>query len=197
MHPEIFATFDRICRVRKISGAVLEVGATPDDSTLLNLPALAGATKKIGLNLAGPAQHRDFTIIAGNANAMPVFCDGQFDAVLCNSTLEHDPHFWLTLAEIRRVTRSGGVIVLGTPGYGVIPFERKLARLLKLFPRSLRPHWEGMGFSTLTLKVHNHPGDFYRFSEQAYREVLLAGLRDIQVETHLSPPRFIGHGVKP
>ena len=49
MHPAVFKVFEEICRAREISGAVLEIGATPDDSTLLTLPSLAGASEKIGI----------------------------------------------------------------------------------------------------------------------------------------------------
>jgi hypothetical protein len=42
MHPVVFNVFEEICRARGIGGAVLEIGATPDASTLLNLPSLAG-----------------------------------------------------------------------------------------------------------------------------------------------------------
>lgn len=180
-----------------MGGSVLEVGATPDESTLLNLPALAGAAEKIGLNMAGAGRFKDFTIVEGNSNAMTCFPDGRFDAVVCNATLEHDKFFWKSLAEIRRVTKPGGVIVIGTPGYGVIPFEKKARRLLRLVPRPLRPWFGGLEVSTLTLFVHNFPGDYYRFSEQAYREVFFEGLKDVVIQSVMSPPRIIGHGIRP
>ncbi len=45
-------------------------------------------------------------------------------------------------------------------------------------------------------KVHNAPGDYYRFSRQAVEEVLLAGMNNIQSEVVMLPPRIIGSGIK-
>jgi SAM-dependent methyltransferase len=197
MHRDIFQTFEDICRPLGLRGSVLEVGATPDASSLLNLQALAGVQEKIGLNLAGPGRFNDFSILAGDANAMTCFPDHRFDAVLCNATLEHDKFFWKSLAEIRRVTKPGGVIIIGTPGYGVIPFEKKARRLLGWIPRPLRPSLGGLHVSTLTLQIHNFPGDYYRFSEQAYRDVFFEGLQTVVIRSVMSPPRIIGFGIKP
>ena len=185
MHPAVFQVFDEICRARDIRGAVLEVGATPDESTLLNLPALAGAGEKVGINMAGASRFKDFSILEANANAMTCFPDQRFDAVLCNSVLEHDRFFWKTLSEIRRITKPGGLVVIGTPGYT----EQRPRRLL--FAVGALRH------STLTLRVHNFPGDYYRFSEQAFREVFFEGMTDVVIRAVLVPPRIIGVGIRP
>ncbi|HEV2695023.1 MAG TPA: methyltransferase domain-containing protein [Verrucomicrobiae bacterium] len=197
MHPDIFQAFENLCRPLGLRGSVLEVGATPDASSLLNLPALAAVHEKIGLNLSRAGRFKDYSIIEGNANAMTCFPDNRFDAVLCNATLEHDPFFWKSIAEIRRVTKSGGAILIGTPGYGVIPFEKKVRRLLGWLPRPLRPALGGLNVSTLTLQVHNFPGDYYRFSEQTYRDVFFEGLQAVAIQSVMSPPRIIGFGRKP
>ena len=125
MHPSVFKVFEEICRAGKIRGAVLEIGATPDDSTLLNLPSLAGAAEKIGINKTGSSRFRDFKILEADANDMACFPEQRFDVVLCNAVLEHDRFFWKTLAEIRRVVRVGGLVVIGTPGYRQLHFEPK------------------------------------------------------------------------
>lgn len=39
----------------------------------------------------------------------------EFDLVLCFDTLEHDDLFWLTVAEMRKVLKSGGWLIIGTP----------------------------------------------------------------------------------
>ena len=197
MHPAVFNVFEEICRSREIRGAVLEVGATPDDSTLLNLPSLAGAAEKIGINKAGGVRFRDFTILEGDANGMTCFPDQRFDIVLCNAVLEHDRFFWKTLAEIRRVARVGGLVVIGTPGYRQLPFEPKLRRWLARLARfSGRPAGWPLQHSTLTLGVHNFPGDYYRFSEQTFREVFFAGMTEVVIRTVLIPPRIIGAGIR-
>ena len=61
MHPAVFKVFEEICCADKISGAVLEIGAMPDDSTLLNLSSLAAASEKIGINKSGEFHFKDFS----------------------------------------------------------------------------------------------------------------------------------------
>ena len=198
MHPTVFQAFDALCQRHSIRGDVLEIGATPDDSTLLNLPSLNTAREKIGINLAGASRHNDFSIIEANANAMTCFPDQRFDVVLCNAVFEHDPFFWKSLAEIRRVTKSGGLVAIGVPGYRQLPFEKTVRHWLAKLPRS-RPHRDGpaLQHSTLTLAVHNFPGDYYRFSEQAVRDVFFEGMQEVEIRSVLVPPRIIGTGIRP
>ncbi|MCF8143877.1 MAG: class I SAM-dependent methyltransferase [Deltaproteobacteria bacterium] len=198
MHQKIFHAFNQICRAHAIRGRVLEIGATPDASTLLSLPALARATEKIGINKAGASRYGNFTILSGDANAMTCFPDRHFDAVLSNSVLEHDPFFWRSLTEMRRVARPRALIVIGAPGYGQGRHEKVIRRWLAILPRWLHPAdgW-ALQHSTLTLGLHNYPGDYYRFSEQAFREVFLEGLERTTLRSILNPPRFIGSGIMP
>jgi len=185
VHPAVFQVFDELCRPHNLSGAVLEIGATPDESTLLNLPSLAGASEKIGLNKAGASRFKGFSILEADANAMICFPDQRFNAVLCNSVLEHDRFFWKTLAEIRRVTKPGGLIAIGAPAYT----EQR--------PRGILFGGDAVRHSTLTLRVHNFPGDYYRFSEQTFREVFFEGMKAVVIRTVLIPPRIIGTGILP
>lgn len=198
MHKTVFEKFEEICSGLHIRGSVLEVGATPDDTSLLNMKALDAAAEKIGLNLDGPHHYGNFQIIRGNANAMTCFEDNRFDVVLCNSVLEHDRCFWKTLSEITRVTRSGGIVVIGAPGYGPFPgnkFVLGMAHLLsRVFPRVMAAFPVN---SAITLKLHSYPADYYRFSEQAFRDVILAGMERVEVWSIMSPPRWIGLGIKP
>lgn len=178
MHKRVFQEFEQICSRRMIEGSVLEIGATPDDSSLLNLRSLASVNEKIGINLDGPFTHKDFSILKVNSNNMTCFENDRFDACLCNSVLEHDKYFWKTLSEIRRVTRPGGLIVLGTPGYSESPF----------------------GFltkATITLKVHNYPRDYYRFSLQAFEDIFFEKMSGVEIHTIMRPPRIIGAGINP
>lgn len=214
MLPRAREEFERICASRQVSGSVLEVGAVPSKDTLLCMNSLCRATEKIGVNLVGPCEFQGFRIIQGNANNMSFFPDGRFDAVLCNATLEHDKYFWKTLAEIKRVAKSGGLIVIGTPGYGrqrahaltsrvAGSLKRaKVGRFLRLGQSALiqtvnrfdllRPLYWG----ALTYRIHDAPGDYYRFSEQTFREVILEGLEEIEVRTIMLPPIIVGAGVK-
>lgn len=55
--------------------------------------------------------------IVGTADALP-FDDASFDVVVSTEMLEHDPAPWLSLAEMRRVLRPGGHLLLTTRGNG-------------------------------------------------------------------------------
>lgn len=67
----------------------------------------------VGLDLrAGPGVD-----VVGSSHALPL-ADAAVDVVVCTEVLEHDPAFWLTLGEIRRVLRSGGHLLLTTRGNG-------------------------------------------------------------------------------
>ncbi len=194
MHAAVYQVFQSLCQPLQLRRQVLEVGAVAGPDSLLQLPALARASHRVGLN----QQPQGPGILVGNANHMDMFADGQFQAVLCNATLEHDGQFWLTLQQIRRVTEPGGYIVVGVPGYGPMgtpghfpALPGWLHRLLQALP------WPALHASTPTLGVHNFPGDYYRFSQQAVHEIFLAGLVHTRVQRVLNPPRFIGIGQKP
>jgi len=189
--------FERICSERNAGRAVLEVGAVPDDTSLLAMKSLKDAKKKIGINIDGPYTYKDFDIVQGNANSMNCFEDGQFDTVLCNSVFEHDKFFWKTLSEMKRIVKPGGLLVIGAVGYTTLPIEKyiqffisKLSFLSRHFDKLLLHN------STLTFRIHNFPGDYYRFSPQAFKEVLFEGMHDVLISTLMVPPRIIGSGIK-
>lgn len=154
----------------------LEVGGLVGPKSLLRTAALRDA-ERYCLNLV-PLESRDgITAVEGNANDMNVFADERFDLVVSNATLEHDKHFWLSLAEMRRVLAPGGLLIIGAPGY-IENAERD------------------QGKSTHTYRVH-YRFDYYRFSPQAFREVFFAGMEDVGVQALLVPPRIVGLGFKP
>jgi SAM-dependent methyltransferase len=153
----------------------LEVGGVMGKGSLLRFPELAGA-QRFCLNLAEMPSADGITSITGNANKMDMFQDESFDLILCSSTLEHDKHFWLSVAEMKRVLRPGGMLVIGVPGYTKRDDDR--------------------GRSTVTYKVHFR-FDYYRFSEQAVREVFFEGMENVKVSAVLTPPRLLAYGRKP
>jgi len=177
------------------------VGAWPGSDSLLNMPCLRHCDQRIGVNLERPGIYQGYEIIAANANDLSQFPTGRFSAVLCNSMLEHDRYFWKSIAEIHRVTASGGLIVIGVPGYAAMGLSRFTSRwsLLGILMRLIRhgQYSDMVQAGTVTLGLHDFPGDYYRFSEQAVREVFMEGLVEISVKTVLNPPRFIAWGRKP
>lgn len=155
----------------------LEVGGLMGADSLLRFPELAGA-ERYCLNLVDMPSDGKITSVTGNANDMRgVFKDDMFDLVLCCATLEHDKHFWLSVGEMKRVLRPGGLLVISVPGY-VQDAERDQGR------------------ATHTYRVH-YKFDYYRFSEQAVREVFFEGMRRVRVKPIMFPPRLIGHGYLP
>jgi SAM-dependent methyltransferase len=177
MHPQVQRKFHSIIRdtgVRPLRA--LEVGGVMGANSLLRAPQLERAQRSC-LNLVPMRSADGIEAVTGNANDMGVFADESFDLVMSNATLEHDKHFWLSLAEMLRVLAPGGLLIIGAPGYTKDPE---------------RDH----GKSTHTYRVH-YRFDYYRFSEQAFREVFFAGMERVKVEAILAPPRIIGHGFKP
>jgi len=51
------------------------------------------------------------------AQALP-FTDDRFDVVVSTEMLEHDPLFWVSLPEMKRVLRPGGHLMLSARGFG-------------------------------------------------------------------------------
>ena len=146
------------------------------EDSLLRFPELAGA-ERYCLNLVDMPSEDGITAVTGNANDMrDVFKDDMFDLVLCSATLEHDKHFWLTVKEMQRVLKPGGLLIISVPGYVKDP-ERDQGR------------------ATHTYRVH-YRFDYYRFSEQAVREVFFEGMRRVRVNPIMFPPRIFGHGYK-
>jgi SAM-dependent methyltransferase len=196
----MFREYERICSERKITGSVLEVGAVPSEDTLLRLPSLQGAKEKIGINLDGPFEFSDFRIYKCNANSMDCFNNSQFDAVLCNAMLEHDKYFWKTISEIKRVTKPGGLIIVGAPGYKYYWLETLQLKLYKvpLIKRlSTNAFLNALFTATITFHIHDAPGDYYRFSPQTFEEVFLGDMDDVEIRSLMLPPRIIGIGRKP
>jgi SAM-dependent methyltransferase len=155
----------------------LEVGGLMGADSLLRFPELAGA-ERYCLNLVQMPGDGEITAVTGNANDMrDVFEDDLFDLVLCSATLEHDKRFWLSVAEMRRVLKPGGLLIISVPGYVKDPD---------------RDH----GRATHTYRVH-YSFDYYRFSEQAVREVFFEDMRRVRVRPIMAPPRIFGHGYKP
>ena len=199
--PEVRLAFERICGAESIQGAVLEVGAWPGPDSLLDLPSLNTADRRIGINREPVTDDPEGRIRIGDANDLSDFADGEFGCVLSNSMLEHDIRFWLSLSEMRRVTAPGGLIVIGVPGFrGMGPgswigaqglLRRTVVALAERIP------WAPWLASTITLGEHQYPDDYYRFTEQAVRGLFLEGLEHPRCHWLMTPPRIIGWGRKP
>lgn len=196
MHEEIRSHFDELCTRHRVDGDVLEVGATGTPDTLLTLAALSRARRRIGLNAEPQPPLPGVEMVTADANAMTLFADASFDAVLCNSMLEHDARFWLSLGEMKRVLRPGGLLMVGVPAFTERRslgrrFRAGLARLWSA-PLPGARHLDGAAASTPTLAVHRFPADYYRFGIDAMREIFFAGMEVVSIDELMTPPRLVG-----
>ena len=80
MHARIYSEFRKIVSELRPSGRVLEIGAVADASSLLAMPELSQATALVGINLAPASSYKNFAIVSGNANHMPMFADASSTA---------------------------------------------------------------------------------------------------------------------
>jgi SAM-dependent methyltransferase len=93
-----------------------------------------------------------------------------FDVVVSTEMLEHCDRPWVAVAEMARVLRPGGYLILTARGYDE------------------RGCWE----------VHGYPEDFYRFSARAMETLLdLAGLRALEITTDPEGPGWFCLASKP
>ncbi|HEY5412077.1 MAG TPA: methyltransferase domain-containing protein, partial [Caulobacteraceae bacterium] len=191
MHPLIHDAFRQILAERKPFGRILEVGAIPSNGSLLSIDVIQDH-ERIGVSLESPRRFRGFEILQMDANDLSAFEAASFGCVLSNAVFEHDPYFWLSLAEIRRVLAPGGLFVVGVPGYVE---EGELSRLG--MPMDGERRDADLQNATLTFRCHGAPGDYYRFSRTAVAEILMQGCEDVSVATVMMPPRIIAHGIKP
>lgn len=191
MHPTVHATFRDIVQRLRIHGRILEIGAVPSNDSLLALDLLEG-TERIGVNIEGNVNFGGFEIVEANSNDMSMFPDAHFDCVLSNATIEHDPFFWKTCSEVRRVLRVGGISIVGAPGF-TVESGLKMLGVQSPFPEDQAESWVT---SALTFRFHAAPNDYYRFSPSAIREVLFEGFADVTIKSVMMPPRIIAYGFR-
>ncbi len=210
MHPAIYSRFGELFREYPPPGNdILEIGATSNTSaTLLSLfQDISKSYHCVGINIeVRPVENLPYSLIECNANNMEIFDDDSFDAVACNAVLEHDKFFWKTVAEVKRVLKPGGLFYVGVPGFPKennffqkillrVVHSKRLRDIPFLQPLAQRAMFTRIAF-TSTLMFHGAPHDFYRFSEEAVKEVFLKDLVVLSFECMLEPVRIIGVGKK-
>ncbi len=138
----------------------------------------------VGVNIDEPhcGVFEHFEIKYCSAHELP-WEDEYFDCVISVSMLEHDPMFWLSVEQMRRVLKKGAPMIIGVPGF--VNFK---SCVIKKWSYS-----EGHG--TACYKTHGDP-DCYRFSPHFFEYYAYKGFSDLQIYVAKMPPRLIGIGYK-
>lgn len=123
--------------------------------------------------------------IAMNGNNMRIFPPEHFDWVVCNSVMEHDLKFWLTTAEMRRVLKPGGILIVGMPTFG---FGHHGVSDDILVNPGIVTNPEGAGIY-----------DYYRFTRAVYYRFFLKDYEDVEILNvdRCGSPRLCAAGCKP
>ena len=196
MHQRILMVFRRLAEKYEIKGPCLEVGASRPDKAIIGGEYFKDL-KRHALNLKDLSKDyaaaSGITFHRGNSNDMrSLFPDGMFNTVISNAVLEHDRYFWLSVAEMKRILAPGGILLLGVPGFlrvAKTKVESDDAEAEEAEAESKNP-------VARTVGIHSPP-DYWRFSPQAFKRVLLEGLELRSLNTYLDPPRIIAVAQKP
>jgi SAM-dependent methyltransferase len=130
---------ERVLRHVPRSGRHLDVGTGRGDGTALVAEVAAPCIGlEYGLRSALLAARRGCTIARGDARRLP-FAAGCFDSVTCLDVLEHVPRPREAVAELARVLRPGGVLILQTPNRELFK-ERVLSGLRAFGFRQKQPY---------------------------------------------------------
>ena len=116
--------------------SVLEVGSLNVNGSVR--PFFSSAAEYTGVDLfAGPGVD-----LLMNAHAL-AFADASFDVVVSTEMLEHDDEFWRSAAEMGRVLRRGGLLILTARGNGFMPSSfPKLFTLAGCDVLEVREDWQ-------------------------------------------------------
>jgi SAM-dependent methyltransferase len=98
-----------VARYGLATGRTLELGAADVNGSVR--PYFSG--EYIGIDHDPQAEG-----VTHMSSAALDFPDASFDNVVSTSMLEHDPAFWLTMAEVARVLKPGGHLILTTVSTG-------------------------------------------------------------------------------
>ena len=159
-----------------------------------NLLALLPGSRRCGIDLSAPMIKRaherlgrDAALIHGDAEQLP-FADESFDRVVLSSVLSHVLHPERVIAEIRRVTRPGGRIVISISHEEQIERGIRWAKALGLDKRFF-----GNAQAPGEIQVYNVEYHLHRFAPK--RVIDLVGDRLKIVKTRRVPLIFPVHWV--
>jgi SAM-dependent methyltransferase len=136
MHSSVMAWTKHVVDTYDLAGqSVLEVGSQDFNGSVRDF--FTGPY--IGCDIA---MYRGVDVIA-DAQDLSQWGDGEWDVVVSTEMLEHCPRPWVAMAEMARVCKPGGHLLITARGY------------------DHRGCWE----------VHGYPYDYYRFSDMSMRQL--------------------------
>ena len=186
---KIAREFQALVTAHDAHGPFLEIGVGPTEHAALLSKAFQPEERHaIGHGEAliqnGVVFHR------GDPNDMRnQFEDGRFSTVFWNDALMHDPFFWRTLEEIRRVLAQGGVLIVAVSDFSKSSAEKGF----KVIGQRGNP----IPNVTITRDIRGVRPDYWRISPQAMRKTILNGYDVREVREAMMPSRVFGVGVKP
>lgn len=180
------ATIELLLRELRGRGRVLEVGV---GTGLLALPLHEAGVPMLGLDLSGPMLGKlvekaggvPFPLVLGDATALP-FANDVVDAGLIRWVLHLIPNWRAAVAELARVIRPGGVLVVHLGTYGG-PRDEIHRRFEEVVGSSIDPVGLGWhGEDELDAEVARHGGRLRMLPPLAHRseEPLAAFLDGIE-----------------
>jgi len=122
----------------RLQGRALDVGSYDVNGSVREL-----FDEYVGLDMReGPN-----VTVHGNSHHLP-FPDADFDVVLSLETLEHDDRFWESVAELRRVLKPGGSLVITVPNYRC-PTHNYPADYWRFSMDGVKTFYDGMASPTI------------------------------------------------
>jgi SAM-dependent methyltransferase len=121
------SSFEKVRSIRDVyikpGAKVLDVGAAAFQTASYRLHFPASTYEYTGLDIT-PGPNVDL-VVADSYDWKEIETD-TFDAVISGQTFEHNPFFWITIAEMARVAKPEGVIAVIAPSTGDVhryPFD--------------------------------------------------------------------------
>jgi SAM-dependent methyltransferase len=156
MHDSVMQWVGEKARQFDFAGqAVLEVGSMNVNGSVR--PHFNSAASYTGVDfLAG-----DGVDLVMNAHAL-AFREASFDLVISTEMLEHDDEFWRSAAEMGRVLKPGGLLILTARGNGFMPHDYPYD-FWRFMPASFPKIFELAGCDVLEVREDwqgGHPGVF-------------------------------------
>lgn len=148
--------------------AILEVGSMNRNGSFRPLFAHAG-WQIVGMDVeSGP----EVDVVIQHPYHWTEFAPAQFDVVISGSTLEHIEFPWLTLGQIARTLRPGGLTCHTLPSAG--PEHRVPLDCWRVYPDGLRALAKWAGLDVIEATTNWHPAPAADGSHQWCDSVLIA-----------------------